>query len=281
MPTRKPQTHVNNRTTEGRVSSWHATVLLLAGLLCVAPNTRADVLVEAHRGDSINAPENTIAAIECIRDGVADLTEFDVRLTSDGQLVLMHDGTVDRTTDGSGAVASMTLAQLRGLDAGSWFSRDFAGERVPTMAEAMETAMDRGIEPLVERKAGSAAAYHAQFVAEGYAASDFRVICFDWNFLQALDALNPEYRLGALGSDPISQDLIDELKSKGVDFLDWGHGAVDQAAVELVHANGMELHVYTVNDAARMQELIDLGVDGITTDNPTLLRSLLEPEPAR
>ena len=77
------------------------------------------------------------------------------------------------------------------------------------------------------------------------------------------------------GDDEITQAVIDNLKSKGVDFLDWGHGSVDQAAVDLVHANGMELHVYTVNDSTRMQQLIDIGVDGITTDNPVLLRSLL------
>lgn len=235
---------------------------------------KKQVLVEAHRGYSQIAPENTVAAIDAAADS-ADLVEFDVRITSDGELVLMHDGTVNRTTDGSGSVSSLTLAQIQLLDAGSWFSAAFAGEPVPTMAEAINACLAAGIVPLIERKAGAASDYHAEFVSLGLDPSEFRVISFSSGFLADLDTLNPDYRLGLLGGGTITQSVIDNLKSMGIDFLDWGYGAVDQAAVDLVHANGMELHVYTVNDSARMQELIDYGVDGITTDNPVLLRSLL------
>ena len=235
---------------------------------------KKQVLVEAHRGYSQIAPENTVAAINAAFPS-ADLVEFDVRITSDGELVLMHDGTVNRTTDGSGSTSSLTLAQIQLLDAGSWFSPAFVGEPVPTMTEAINACLAKGMVPLIERKAGAAADYHAEFVAQGFTPGQFRVISFDINFLAALDALNPDYRLGLLSGVTITQAVIDNLKSKGVDFLDWGHGSVDQAAVDLVHANGMELHVYTVNDSTRMQQLIDIGVDGITTDNPVLLRSLL------
>lgn len=233
------------------------------------------VLVAAHRGDSINAPENTVASIDSMAPGIADLTEFDVQVTADGALVLMHDTTVDRTTDGTGSVASMTLAAIQALDAGSWFSSAFIGEPVPTLAAAINAAITNGIEPLIERKTGDAAVYHAEFVALALTPNDFRVISFNAAFLNELDTLNPAYRLGLLGSDAITQAVIDQAKANGADFLSWNNGAVDQAAVDLVYANGMELMVWTINDAGRMQELIDLGVGGITTDNPTLLRSLL------
>jgi glycerophosphoryl diester phosphodiesterase len=234
----------------------------------------ASLFVIAHRGDSVNAPENTIASITSIA-GTADVTEFDAQVTSDGVLVLMHDNTIDRTTDGTGTVASMTLDQIQTLDAGSWFSPEFAGEQVPTLAAAINAAIANGIEPLIERKKGDAADYHSEFVEQALSANDFRVISFDETFLNALDALNPDYRLGWLGRDSITQALLDEAKANGADFLSWNHEVIDQVAVDLVNANGMELMVWTINDADRMQELIDLGVRGITTDDPALLRSLL------
>jgi glycerophosphoryl diester phosphodiesterase len=234
------------------------------------------VLVEAHRGDSLNAPENTVASIQSAADS-ADLTEMDVRVTADGQLVLMHDSTVDRTTDGTGSVAGMTLPQLKTLDAGSWFSPAFEGEPVPTMAEAVAASIAMNIQPLIERKTGTASDYHAEFLAESLATDEFRVIAFDWGFLDDLDALNPAYNLGALGSGTINQSVIDTVAASGADFLDWNHGSVTQAAVDLVHANDMELHLWTVNDPTRMHQLIDYGIDGITTDNPALLRDLLPP----
>ncbi|MEE8306055.1 MAG: glycerophosphodiester phosphodiesterase family protein, partial [Gammaproteobacteria bacterium] len=95
-----------------------------------------DVLVVAHRGYSVAAPENTIASCNAAR-GFADMVEFDVRDTADGYLILMHDATVDRTTDGIGSVPSMTFNELRALDAGSWFSPEYAGEMVPLMSEAI------------------------------------------------------------------------------------------------------------------------------------------------
>lgn len=258
---------------------------IVSGLLVVAwvalaigESARGDVLVEAHRGYSAIAPENTVASINAA-SGVADLTEMDIHVTSDGALVLMHDSTVDRTTDGSGSVSSMTLAQIKTLDAGSWKGAEFAGEPVPTMAEAISACQTSGLIPLIERKAGSAQALHDVFVSLSLQPEDFRVISFDWNFLDGLDALNPAYNLGALSSGSLTQANIDSAKANGVDFLDWNHSGVTQATVDLVHANGMELHVWTVNGSSRMQELIDFGVDGITTDNPALLSDLLAEPP--
>jgi glycerophosphoryl diester phosphodiesterase len=173
----------------------------------------------------------------------------------------------------------MALAALRALDVGSWFSPAFIGEQVPTLAEAMDAALSLGLEPLVEHKAGSAADYDAAFLMQGFAPEEFRIISFDWTFLGDLDALEARYRLGALGRLPLDPVVIDAAKAEGADFLDWSHATIDQAAVDLVHARGMELFVYTVDDPDRMRELIDLGVDGITTNDPALLRSVLVPEP--
>lgn len=249
----------------------------LAGFL-VAPLVSAASaygvpLVEAHRGYSAIAPENTLASIRA-GAGIADLTEWDVRVTADGALVLMHDATVDRTTNGAGAVASLTLSQIKALDAGAWFSPAYVGEPVPTMADAISTAAAAGITPLIEAKSGNAVAYHNEFVSLGLSPSTFRLISFDWGFLNDLDGLNAGYNLGALGSGALDQSRIDSLQAQGVDFIDWNHNSVTQATVDLVHASGMELHVWTVNDPTRMQQLIEYGVDGITTDEPETLRNL-------
>jgi hypothetical protein len=127
----------------------------------------------------------------------------------------------------------------------------------------------------MEPKAGSASVYHNEFVTMGLAPTAFRLISFDWNFLDSLDALNTNYNLGALGSGALTQATINSVQAQGADFLDWEHSTITQAVVDLVHANGMELHAWTVNSSVRMQQLIDLGVDGITTDLPETLNQLV------
>ena len=251
-----------------------ATVALVLQFL--ASTAQGSLLVEAHRGNSSAAPENTIASIQAAV-GFAHLSEMDVRVTKDGQLILMHDAGLHRTTNGRGAVKRKTLDELQSLDAGSWFSSSFAGEAIPTLEQAINAAMSVGIEPLIERKAGTAAMYHDQFMQMNLDESDFRVISFNRRFIGDLNDLNPDYQLGILGGGRMSQAKLDRLADLGADFVSWRHNSVTQSMVDLVHANGMDLHVWTVNHPVRMQQLIDLGVDGITTDYPERLHDLLTP----
>ncbi len=241
---------------------------------CQPANTSNSVIIVAHRGYSQMAPENTIASCNAAR-GFADMVEFDVYDSVDGHLVVMHDSTVDRTTDGSGSVTSMTFNELRELDAGSWFSPEFTGELVPLMSEAI-LACQPDLIPFIERKAGDAQLYvdmiHSLRMKEG---KKF-IIAFDWNFLEDVETIAPDIQTGALGSGTLNATTIQTIQAKGIDFIDWAHGTVSAATVDLVHSYGMDLHVWTVNDAGRMTDLISFGVDGITTDNPELLRSLLD-----
>jgi len=240
-----------------------------AGTLC---QYRSNVAIVAHRGYSSQAPENTIASCNAARE-FADWVEFDVRVTLDDQLILMHDGTVDRTTNGTGDVGAMTLAELRQLDAGAWFSPDFAGELVPLMSEAVLATLP-DMKPFIERKTGAAALY-VELIRALRIEHEAVVIAFDWNFLAELEALAPAIRTGALGSEMLTLPDVEAIASRGIDFIDWAHGTVTAETIDLVHAYGMELHVWTVNDASRMQTLIDSGIDGITTDNPELARELV------
>jgi glycerophosphoryl diester phosphodiesterase len=268
------------RKTVGAFKSLAVLPFVFFVLVSITVNViRADIVNVAHRGDSINAPENTLAAINSAV-GFADFTEFDVRVTAEGELVAIHDATVNRTTNGTGAVAAKTLAELKLLDAGSWFSPDYTNKRIPTLAESMNAALAGNITPVVERKTGSAARYNANFESLGLDKDDFRVIAFDWNFLGSLDSIDDSYHLGALGSGILDQQDINDALANGADFLNWNHNNIDQNSVNLAHENGLELYVYTVDSESRMRELIGFGVDGITTNDPRLLNSVSVPEPS-
>ncbi len=238
------------------------------------PTNRA-IIVEAHRGNSVAAPENTLSAFRAAA-GFANYVEFDVRSTSDNVLVAMHDGSLDRTTNGTGSVGSRPYhGYIDGLDAGEWFSSSFVGEKVPTMAESIDVIMSHGMTPLIERKDGSPAQYVDELTSLGVI-DDSVIIAFDFNFLAAVRQLHPEVKLGWLGSGNITSSIINNVVNAGIDFLDWNDGgAINAGAVDMVHAAGLELHVWTVNNLGRMQQLIDLGVDGITTDTPQSLRAIV------
>jgi glycerophosphoryl diester phosphodiesterase len=240
------------------------------------PGARS-IIVSAHRGNSFVAPENTLAAINAAA-GIADRTEFDIRVSRDGQLILMHDATVDRTTNGAGAVSSRDYnGDLDQLDAGSWFAPQFAGERIPTMAQAVQAALAAGVTPLIEHKAGAAAQYVNELNSLGVL-DDVVIISFDWSFLSDVRTLDADVELGALGSGAISAATLTAVQAAGADFINWGDGApVSAANIAAAHALGLEFHVWTVNSFARMKQLIELGVDGIATDDPALLRLLTPP----
>ena len=253
-------------------------VIIAAALIIMvsAASLRAGLLSVAHRGDSLFAPENTVSAFSSAI-GKADLVEFDVHMSADGHFVVIHDSTVDRTTDGSGSVSGLTLAQLKALDAGSWFSPTFMGEQIPTLSEATTAILASGRTPLIEHKAGTAADYVGELDMLGVA-HDVVVQSFNWDFLSEVNTLDPDIVLAALGSGRLSKDTLNTIQAKGADIVAWSHASVTATEVALVHDRGMQLYVWTVNNETRIQSLFDLGVDGIITDNPGLVTQLV-PEP--
>ncbi len=247
----------------GVASAWLSTV---AGL-------PAEVLSIGHRGNSMFAPENTVAAIVAAH-GKADMIETDVRATSDGHLILMHDSTVNRTTDGTGSVSAMTLAQLRALDAGSWFATQFAGERVPTFAEMITNILPHAT-PLIEQKTGSAAAYVNALQQLG-ATTNVVLQSFDWNFLAAVHALDPTIPLCALGSGTFTLTSLTSITNTGARTVAWEKSSVTPAVLNMVRGSGLKLFVWTVN-GLDIQNYINMGVDGIISDDPAKVRELQQP----
>lgn len=242
-------------------------------------------LVIGHRGCGAVAPENTIPSFKLALTAGADLVELDYHHTKDGVPVVIHDFTLDRTTDAKRfwggsrlKVADRTADELCALDAGGWFSSHYAGARLPTLVEALEVIQAQGM-ALIERKGGHPATILRLIREKGWV-NRLIVQSFDWGYLSAFHALEPRQVLGALGpprtladgrqatklSGALSGRWIDELEKTGARIAVWSK-AVSRKSVRLAHELGFKVWVYTVNDSALANRLLDRGVDGIITDN--------------
>ncbi len=219
--------------------------------------------VIAHRGASGIVPENTISSIRRALDVGAEMVEIDVHTTKDGEIVVMHDHDVSRTTNGKGIISELTARQIRRLDAGSWFGPDFSGEMVPTLDEVLEVVCGKA-DLCIEIK-------HAEPSPVLGKVRDHdcigHVVIFDFNHTRVYEAkrLEGSIRTLALG---ISHDNIDALNPDMCDAIGAAFSKVDQSLVEMVHDLNLAVFVYIVNDEAGMRDLIRFGVDGIITNSP-------------
>ena len=252
-------------------------------------------LVIAHRGGAGLWPENTLYAFERAVESGADVIETDVRLTSDGALVLVHDETVERTTDGAGRVGDLTLAALKRLDAGYRWSPDggrtfpFRGRglTIPTLQEAF--ARTGGVRFNLEPKAESDAlvgslcpALRAHGMAERVVVGSFRHASLE-QFRRACPEVatsaSPSeasrflamYKAGLAGSYSPTMQALQVPEYAG------GMRVLTREFVEAAHGRNLQVHAWTVNGVEDMRRLLDLGVDGIMTDYPDRLMGLLKP----
>lgn len=235
----------------------------------------------AHRGASAAAPPNTLAAFEKAIELGADGIEFDVHLSADGVPVIIHDFAVDTTTDGSGRVADLTLAQLKRLDAGIRFAPAFAGEHIPTLEEVLEAVGNRlllnvELKTTSLRDNGLEQAVIAQVRQHNL---DNRVLFSSFNpfSLRRAKRIAPHIPAGLL----YAPDLPLYLRRAWLAFL-VPHEArhphykmVDAHYMAWAGRRGYRVNTWTVDDPAEMRRLIGLGVDGIITNVPNLLASIL------
>jgi glycerophosphoryl diester phosphodiesterase len=236
--------------------------------------------VVAHRGHSAVAPENTLAAVAAARRARADWIEVDVRTSTDGVPVVIHDRTVDRTTGGTGAVAELTAAQLTALDAGSWFSADgFGGEPVPTFAGVLDDMRRRGGRLLVEIKRPQSPAGVAALIAmirECRLTRRVMVQSFDPAIVAAAREAAPELPR-ALLTDGLHEDPVNVCREVGARAY---HPTVEDVlanpgVVDELHAAGLAVMVWTANEDALWPALSAASVDGIITDRAGDLRGRL------
>ncbi|MGN8553988.1 UNVERIFIED_CONTAM: glycerophosphodiester phosphodiesterase family protein [Microbacterium sp. SLM126] len=231
--------------------------------------------IASHRGGGATAPENTLPAITAALAGGFGYVEVDVALTADGHPVLLHDRKVDRTTDGTGYLADLTLAEVQSLDAGSWFDPAYAGTRVPTLPEFLDALAAAGGRAIVELKGTWDAAAVARAIDE-IAARDLErsiaLASFDARTL-ALCAIESEVVSRLLILKHLPKDVVAAAEQAGVRGIVVSRKAVlaRPEVVEEIHAAGGRIVVYTLNKDAQWDAVTALGVDGIVTDDPHLL----------
>ncbi len=226
----------------------------------------------AHRGASGDYPENTLAAFRAAIAVGADCCELDVQRSGDGALVVIHDERVERTTNGRGAIADLTLAQLKALDAGTWRDARFGGERIPRLEEVCAAVAGR-CALNVELKAAGIEQEVCDLVRR--AAPSSIISSFDWGALALVREVAPALAVGLLASRGRARllDAAVELRALAVHPR---YDLVDASFCAEAHRRGLLVYVWTVDEVATMARLIAAGVDGIMTNYPARLRALLQ-----
>jgi glycerophosphoryl diester phosphodiesterase len=265
---------------------------LCATLLLLSPIPGdADLKVEiiAHRGASFDAPENTVAAMQLAWKQQADASELDVYRSRDGQAVVIHDKNTQRVAGVDKNVEDQSLAELRALDVGKWKGQRFAGERLPTLAE-MLAAVAKGKRVFIEIK------WNAKIVPEinrllresGLPPEQTPIISFDAGVVEAFKKARPDvpaYWIVSLKpargkQPPTAEQLIARAKKIGADGLDLSADeALTAEFARKIKDAGLKLFVWTVNDPRVARRMIEIGVDGITTNRPGWLREQLTADP--
>jgi glycerophosphoryl diester phosphodiesterase len=244
-------------------------------------------LIIGHRGYSARAPENTMLSFQFARIARSDLIELDYHHSRDGVPVVIHDDTLDRTTDARAKwkqkhlrVADRSAAEIRSLDAGSWFAPPFAGAKVPLLSEALDFICGSGGVALVEHKSGSARTC-VRFLRERSLINRVVIISFNWSFLREFHALESKQLLGTLGppigladgrkpprfTKAFSEKWLDEIAATGARLVVWNH-RVSKSAVTAALRRGLPVWVYTIDDLKLARSLVERGVSGIITNDP-------------
>lgn len=236
-------------------------------------------IVVAHRGDSRHHPENTLAAFRAAATAGVLVQEFDVRASRDGELVCVHDQDLDRTTDaasvlGPGAmVAGVDLGILRSLDAGSWLGPGHRGERIPTLTEALAT-MPPPCVPMIEHKAGAAAAYVATLRTSSRI-EDSIVQSFDWSFVRAVAALEPRLALALLGPSSthprLDASVFEAAVACGAGMVHWQADHLTATDVAAAHSSGLLVCTYTTDHELGWFGGRGLQVDAMCTNDPNAM----------
>ena len=260
------------------------------------PSPETKLLNVAHRGASGHAPEHTIAAYELGEEMKGDYIEIDLQMTKDGHLIAMHDETVNRTTNGSGLVKDKTLADIKELDAGSWFNErypeyakeEYEGLQVPTLEEVFER-FGRGADYYIETKSPDVYPGMEEKLLElleeykltGVNGRSSHVIIqsFSQESLLKIHEMNSQIPLVQLKSYRTPASITDE-EIKSIKEYAVGVGPnfarIDQAYVEKVRENGLHIHPYTINEKEDMRKALEWGVTGVFTNFPDRFNEVLK-----
>ena len=223
------------------------------------------MILTGHRGAAELEPENTRLSIQKAIDLSVDQVEIDVHLTRDQHLVVIHDATVDRTTDGQGAVADFTLVEIKRLDAGK-------GERIPTLQEVIDLVRGKVVLQ-IELKGPDTAEPVVRAVERNSMESEVLLTSFVHERLREARQLNPSLALGALWSNP-PDDACEQAIDMGGEAIHIQHQNIDAQLVRKAQAHGLKIRAWNPDTVKEIQRAIDLGVDAIGSNRPDLLIAL-------
>lgn len=240
----------------------------------------------AHRGASGYAPENTLAAFDKAVEMKCDYIELDIHLSKDRKIVVIHDNTVDRTTDSSGKVCDLTLAELQQLDAGSWFDKRFKGETIPTLDEVLERYRGK-IGILIEVKDPSSSPGIEDELAKLLQSKNMDkpnndkiiVQSFDHKSIRYFKSIMPNIPVGVLLSYRITEIPDKELDefNQYADYVNPNYRIVNNILVKRIHNRNMKINPWTVNNPKTVIKLIRDKVDGIISNYPDIVPKLYKP----
>ena len=230
--------------------------------------------ITAHRGASVDAPENTLAAFSKAIEDMADVIELDVQMTKDGYIVVMHDTSAYRTTGVLKNITELTLREVKRLDAGYWYSEEYKGEKVPTLEEVLQLAKGK-IKLNIEIKTADNSDEVAKKVVkliQKYSMQDSCVITsFDYSALQAVRSYDEDIEVGYILS--VAYGKFYEIDD--VDFFSVNASFLTKRVVDAIHNSGKQVYAWTVNNDASIKNLTNKGVDNIITDKPVTAREVI------
>ncbi|QJD87243.1 glycerophosphodiester phosphodiesterase [Cohnella herbarum] len=234
-------------------------------------------LIIAHRGAAGEAPENTLAAFRLGMEQGCDAIELDIHLSKDGEIIVCHDETIDRTSDGTGAIRELTVAEIKRADAGGWFSEKYAGERIPLLEEVFELVpssimINIEIKSSFEQRLETTLARLLRRTAR---LSSVVVSSFDFNCLAVLKQIEPEARIGLLYEDKATlADPTNQL-TVPVYSLHPYFGKLDIEDAREAVRQGLRVYPWTVNGEEQIRLMIEYGVSGVITDYPGRMKKIL------
>eukprot|EP00002_Diphylleia_rotans_P019487 TRINITY_DN376_c0_g1_i1.p1 TRINITY_DN376_c0_g1~~TRINITY_DN376_c0_g1_i1.p1 ORF type:complete len:330 (+),score=86.20 TRINITY_DN376_c0_g1_i1:49-1038(+) len=254
----------------------------LAAIVCLfavfAAATHARKMVVGHRGSVATAPENTMLGFQHAIEQGCDGIETDLQVSKDGYVVLIHDSTVDRTTDGTGRVADMTLAELQALDAGCWKGAEFCGQKIPTFDDLLNLVKGKNIFIVMDQKADGLGRY-IRAALDRVGGMDDMVVGSCWTDEQITDLRTylPKSRMQKLGYAPVSYDGTwwSSWNEKGVSGFSFDFKTVNQNFAQDAHKHLMSIFTWTVNKEADIRAVLARDVDGIITDQNALAISIV------
>jgi len=239
----------------------------------------------AHRGASAYYPENTMASFEGAIALGADMVEFDVQLTSDGEVVVFHDEKINRCTNGRGGVADHSCAVLQAFDAGSWFDKKFAGVFVPKLAEVLELCKNRiavnieiKTEAVTDAVLGGIEEKCLQKVDQVGTQGHVVFSSFDPRAIGHLKQIDRETPVAVLFEKKYHGSRLPSeiIESLGADAFNCSQRHLSKKWLADLKKHGIPVNIYTVNDEKNMRRMLDLGIDGIFTNYPDVLKGVLE-----